>query len=120
MTPIEGIIGAITVVLSSIGAFFFFAGTLGMLRLPDFYCRTHAATKCDTVGAGSVLLALAIFNGIEVGSVKILVLAALILLTSPTSGHALARAAHRTGLCAWTTAKGTQAAGQRGREAGDS
>jgi multicomponent Na+:H+ antiporter subunit G len=103
MTAVEGTVVALTIVLSSIGAFFFFAGTLGMLRLPDFYCRTHAATKCDTVGAGSVLLALAVFNGFAASTAKILVLAVLILLTSPTSGHALARAAYRTGLLPWLT-----------------
>jgi len=102
MTGLSGVSGALTIVLGGIGALFFFAGTLGMLRLPDFFCRTHAATKCDTVGAGSVLIALAIFNGFEVSTIKIVILAALILLSSPTSGHALARAAHRTGLRPWT------------------
>jgi len=101
MTGFEGVVGALTIVFGGIGALFFLVGTLGVLRLPDFFCRTHAATKCDTVGAGSVLIALAIFNGLEVSSIKILVLAALILLTSPTSAHALARAAHRTGLKPW-------------------
>jgi monovalent cation/proton antiporter MnhG/PhaG subunit len=92
---------AITVVLASLGALFFLVGTAGLLRLPDFYARTHAATKCDTVGAGSLLLALAVFNGADVSTVKILVLAGLVLLTSPTSAHALARAAHRAGLKPW-------------------
>ncbi len=51
------------IVLCCVGALFFFIGTFGMLRLPDFFTRTHAATKCDTVGAGSVLLALALVSG---------------------------------------------------------
>ena len=93
---------ALTIVIAVVGALFFLVGTVGILRLPDFYCRTHASTKCDTVGAGSLLVALAIFNGFEASTAKILLLAALILLSSPTSGHALARAAHRTGLEPWT------------------
>lgn len=101
MSALDAIANALTVVLSGIGMFFFLVGTVGLLRLPDFYARTHAATKCDTVGAGSLLLALAIFNGPDVSGLKILVLAALVLLSSPTTGHALARAAFRTGLVPW-------------------
>jgi monovalent cation/proton antiporter MnhG/PhaG subunit len=82
------------------------AGTLGLLRLPDFFSRTHAATKCDTIGAGSLLVALAIFNGLDASTWKILALAALVILSSPTVGHALARAAHRTGLKPWRVKEG--------------
>ena len=92
---------ALVVALMCAGAFFFFAGTLGMLRFPDFYARTHASTKCDTVGAGSILFALALLSGFEPDALKLLLLAALILLTSPTAGHALSRAAFRTGLEPW-------------------
>ncbi len=93
---------AITVLFVCVGAFFFLVGTIGILRLPDFYSRTHAATKCDTVGAGSILVGLAVYTGLEFDSLKILAIAAFVLLTSPTAGHALARAAFRTGLVPWT------------------
>lgn len=92
---------ALVVVLACIGAFFFLVGTLGLLRFPDYYCRTHAATKCDTVGAGSILLALALLRGLEPDMPKLLLLAVLVLLCSPTAGHALSRAAYRTGLKPW-------------------
>ncbi|MDF1542204.1 MAG: monovalent cation/H(+) antiporter subunit G [Anaerosomatales bacterium] len=97
---------AVTVVLAAVGALFFLIGTIGLVRLPDFYARTHAATKCDTVGAGSLLLALAVFNGVDVSTLKIIALAGLVLLSSPTIGHALARAAHRTGVAPWQARKG--------------
>jgi multicomponent Na+:H+ antiporter subunit G len=106
MIPTADIRNALTVVLALFGALFFLVGTLGLLRLPDFFSRTHAATKCDTVGAGSLLVALAIFNGLDASTWKILALAALVLLSSPTVGHALARAAHRTGLKHWQAEKG--------------
>jgi len=99
---IRPVIMAITIVFVSIGAFFFLVGTIGILRLPDFYTRTHAATKCDTLGAGSILVGLAVYMGFEVDALKILAIAAFVLLTSPTAGHALARAAFRTGLTPWT------------------
>lgn len=93
---------AAAAVLIGVGAFFFFVGTLGLIRFPDFYSRTHGATKCDTVGAGSMLLGLSVLRGLDPDALKILTIAALVLLTSPTAGHALARAAYRTGLRPWT------------------
>ena len=101
MNVLDAIVSAVVVVLAILGAFFFLVGTVGVLRLPDFYSRTHAATKCDTVGAGSILLAVAIANGLGPESLKIVAIAGLVLLSSPTAGHALARAAYRTGLEEW-------------------
>jgi len=101
---VRAMLEAIVVVMAGVGLFFFLVGTVGVLRLPDFYSRTHAATKCDTLGAGSILAALAVlglYQGAHVDSLKILVIAILILLASPTAGHALARAAYRTGLEPW-------------------
>lgn len=106
MIPMADIRNAATVVLAAFGAFFFLVGTIGLLRLPDFYSRTHASSKCDTIGAGSLLIALAVFSGLDASTWKILALAALVLLSSPTTAHALARAAHRTGLAPWHTRKG--------------
>jgi monovalent cation/proton antiporter MnhG/PhaG subunit len=54
------LVHALTIALACAGGLFFLAGTLGLLRLPDFYSRVHAVTKCDTVGAGAILLALAL------------------------------------------------------------
>ncbi len=95
------VVQAATIVLAAIGAFFFLVGTLGLLRLPDFYSRTHAATKCDTLGAGTMLLALAVAHGPDAVSLKIILLAVFVFISSPTAGHALARAAYRSGLKAW-------------------
>ncbi len=103
MTPAQAATNALVILLALIGAVFFLAGTLGMLRFPDFYSRTHAATKCDTVGAGAMLLAMAVLNGADVSSLKILALGVLILLSSPTGGHAITRAAHLSGVRPWQT-----------------
>ena len=101
MSWIEAARDALVVVFACVGAFFFLVGTLGLLRFPDYYSRTHATTKCDTVGAGSILLALALLRGFEPDMPKLLLLAGLVLLSSPTAGHALSRAAYRTGLKPW-------------------
>lgn len=102
MSTLDAVVRASAVILCTIGAFFFFVGTLGILRFPDFFSRTHAATKCDTVGAGSVLLGLSLIQGFHPETLKLLSLGVLVLLSSPTAGHALARAAYRTGLTPWT------------------
>ncbi len=101
MSALAAIVQALSIILCVVGAFFFFVGTLGILRFPDFFSRTHAATKCDTVGAGSILLGLTLLEGFTPDALKLLALAALVLLSSPTAGHALARAAYRTGLKPW-------------------
>jgi len=93
---------AIVALLVIAGSAFFLVGTLGLLRFPDFYTRVHAVTKCDALGAGLVLLGLAVWRGPDGEGVRILALIALLLISSPTAGHALARAAFRTGLKPWT------------------
>lgn len=98
----------LTIMLSLLGAGFFVAGTLGLLRLPDFYTRVHAVAKCDTVGAGAILLALAIHVAPHPEALKVLLLLLLVLISSPTSGHALAHAAHHTGLEPWNPHAGDE------------
>lgn len=80
------------------GLFFVLAGTLGVLRLPDFYTRLHAAGMTDTLGAELVLLGLIIQSGFTQMSLKLLLVAFFLLLTSPTATHAIAYAAHKAGL----------------------
>ena len=43
------VLSVIAIILILLGLFFFFAGTVGILRLPDFYSRLHAAGKCDSL-----------------------------------------------------------------------
>lgn len=81
-----------------IGLFFMFAGTLGVLRLPDFYTRIHAAGMTDTLGAEMILLGLMIQGGFSQMTLKLLFVAFFLLLTGPTSTHAVANAAYHVGL----------------------
>lgn len=80
------------------GTFFFAAGTVGILRMPDAYTRMHVAAKSDTLGAGLWLIGLAVVAGEGVTSLKLLLLLAFIWLTSPTAAHCMARAARRAGV----------------------
>jgi len=77
------------------GLLFVFAGTIGVLRLPDFYTRIHAAGMTDTLGAEMVLLGLIIQAGFSQMTLKLLMISFFLLLTSPTATHAVAHAAHK-------------------------
>jgi multicomponent Na+:H+ antiporter subunit G len=94
-------------VFIGIGIFFNVLAGIGLLRFPDVYTRLHAGTKCTTFGSifliGSVvLIGLKMWWETDVnGSVLALhsALALLaILLTNPVGAHAIARAAHRSGV----------------------
>ncbi len=87
-----------TIISMAAGLFFVLAGTVGVLRLPDFYTRLHAAGMTDTLGAELILLAL-IFQADNLQMVlKLLLVAFFLLVTSPTATHAVAHAAYRAGL----------------------
>ena len=96
------VLNVLSVVLILVGLSFVLGGTVGLVRLPDLFSRAHAASKCDSVGAGSILFALALQGGLAFGDLKIVLLVLLALVSAPTIAHALARAGYRTGLVAWT------------------
>lgn len=83
------------------GGAFFFAGTVGLLRFPDVYCRLHALTKVDNLGLGLVLAGLALQGGSIGVALKLLLIWLLVLLASTTSCHLTARAARRLGVKPW-------------------
>ncbi|MDP3105461.1 MAG: monovalent cation/H(+) antiporter subunit G [Candidatus Methanoperedens sp.] len=95
------IINVISAVFIIAGLFFIVVGTIGLLRLPDFYSRMHATGKCDTLGVGLTITGLIIYNGLNFISVKLLFLVIFIFIVNPVATHAIARAAHKVGLQAW-------------------
>ncbi|RLF40989.1 MAG: cation:proton antiporter [Thermoplasmata archaeon] len=90
-----------------IGIFFMLLGGIGLIRFPDVYTRLHAGTKCTTFGSIFLTLSVVILglktwylgdvNGSVLAIHTIIALAA-ILITNPTGAHAIARAAHRSGV----------------------
>ena len=80
------------------GGFFIFVGGLGLFRMPDFYTRIHAASLTDTMGAGMILIGLMLQSGWTLNSAKLVMILVFIFLTSPTSTHALAKAALFAGI----------------------
>ena len=80
------------------GSLFAVIGGIGLLRMPDFYCRIHAAGITDTMGAGRILGGLVFKAGISLVAVKLLIILFFMLVSNPTSTHALAQAAMTAGL----------------------
>jgi multicomponent Na+:H+ antiporter subunit G len=85
-------------VLLLAGGAFCMVGALGLVRMPDFFTRMHAASVTDTLGAGLMLLGLMLQAGFSLVTVKLIVVGLLIFFTSPTATHALAQAALARGL----------------------
>ena len=75
------------------GVAFSLIGGVGLLRMPDFYTRLHAASVTDTLGAGLILLGLMLQAGWTLVSVKLLLILVFMWFTGPIATHALARAA---------------------------
>lgn len=104
---INTIVTFIIYLFLAIGVFFNLLAGVGLLRFPDVYTRLHAGTKCTTFGSIFIILSVVILGlrswyfGSTDGSVlAIHSIGALvaILLTNPTGAHAIAQAAHRSGV----------------------
>lgn len=88
----------LTIIFVVVGIFFLFIGSLGIVRLPDFYSRTHATSKSDTLGLMLIITGLIIFEGLHINSLKLFLILVFILLANPIGAHALAKAAFDAGL----------------------
>lgn len=77
--------------LMVIALFFFTGGTLGLLRFPDLFSRMHALTKCDNVGLGLVVLAVALRAGDPWLAIKLVLIWLLALASSATACYLIAR-----------------------------
>lgn len=95
MSTITGFLGGACLLA---GALFCLVGAWGLLRMPDFYTRVHAASVLETLGAGFILLGLMLQAGFTLVAAKLLMIGLLIFFASPTASHALARAAMLRGV----------------------
>jgi multicomponent Na+:H+ antiporter subunit G len=88
---------ALTVVLTLSGAFFMLVAAIGVIRMPDLLMRMHAATKAGTLGAGLLLLAVAVQFGETGVSIRAMATLVFLVFTAPVAAHAIARAAYLSG-----------------------
>ncbi|MGB9885697.1 MAG: monovalent cation/H(+) antiporter subunit G [Moorellales bacterium] len=104
MGPWEEVILALLV----IGLAFNGLGTVALFRFPDVYTRLHGATKCTTFGSIFTGLAAVVYGLVLWGAtadpkfgvlaLHALLAVAALLVTNPNGAHAIARAAHRSGV----------------------
>jgi multicomponent Na+:H+ antiporter subunit G len=85
-------------VLMALGLAFDLLGCVGLVRLPDVYNRLQAGTKCVTLGTFLLLAGVVVRFGFDALGWKALLCVWFIAMTSPTAAHAIARAAHRSGV----------------------
>jgi multicomponent Na+:H+ antiporter subunit G len=96
------------VILLAIGVFFNVLGTIALYRFPDVYTRLHGTTKCTTFGsmftsAAVVFYAIQMYSSTGEGrfatlGVHVVIAITALLISNPTGAHAIARAAHRSGV----------------------
>jgi multicomponent Na+:H+ antiporter subunit G len=92
------LIEVIVSLLLVVGLVFTFAGSLGLLRLPDIFCRMHATGKSSTLGVSSIVLAFFVYFSVaDAGpSIKELLTIVFVFLSGPVGAHMIARAAYRS------------------------
>jgi multicomponent Na+:H+ antiporter subunit G len=84
-----------TVLAVAAGAFFFLAGTVGLLRFPDPLTRLHALTKADNLGVGLIVLGLLPRADGPIGALKLIAVWLLVQSAGATVSQLIARAARR-------------------------
>jgi multicomponent Na+:H+ antiporter subunit G len=83
--------------LLSVGAIFILIGGVGVVRLPEFYTRMHAASLTDSIGTILILVGIILQAGVSLAAFKLMAILAFMLLTGPTATYALANAALMSG-----------------------
>jgi multicomponent Na+:H+ antiporter subunit G len=77
------------------GLFFYLAGSVGLLRLPDLYSRLHALTKADNLGLGLLVAGLSLHAQDLLAALKFVLIWLAVLAASAASAHLIARHARR-------------------------
>ena len=94
----SSILDWIVAALVLIGAAFALIGSLGLLRMPDFFTRLHGPSKATTLGIGSLLVASTLFMSFRGPGLSLheFMISLFIAITTPVGSHLLAKAArHR-------------------------
>ena len=85
----------VLVLLLAAGCFFIVVGSLGLVKLSDFFKRLHAPTKASTLGVGCVLVASVGYHALAGTDPqpRELLITAFLFITAPVSAHMMAKAA---------------------------
>lgn len=80
------------------GLFFFFVGTIGILRFPDALTRAHGAAKADTLGAVLSISGLVLQAGFSPVTIKLILIVCFLWTANPTATHMIAKAINAKGI----------------------
>jgi multicomponent Na+:H+ antiporter subunit G len=126
MNPVlESILDVVAIAFLIFGLFFMSVGALGVVRLPDFFNRMHAATKCVTLGISGLLIGGGIILATHAHANPIMILTTISLviifqfIASPVGAHMLGRAAHLDGCPMWDKTLSDELAEDRNKVGGD-
>ena len=79
-----------TVIFTSIGAFFFLAGSIGLLRFPDVLSRLHALTKADNLGLGMITIGLLPQMSSILDAIQLILIWVLVMISGASCGYLIA------------------------------
>ena len=91
----------VTAILWLGGSAFALLAAVGLLRMPDVFTRMQASTKASTLGLGCLLVGAALQMGDFASLIRVACIGAFVLLTTPVSGHVIARAAYYADVPLW-------------------
>lgn len=94
------LINIVIILLISVGVIFSLVTALGLIRLPDVYTRTHAASKSSTLGVMCILGGVFIYFWLIDGhfNSQLIIAIAFLFITSPVAGHLIGRASYMSGI----------------------
>ena len=91
----------LTAVVWLAGSAFALLAAIGVLRMPDVFTRMQASTKASTLGLACLLIGSALQMGDFPSFIRVASIGAFVLLTTPVSGHVIARASYFAGVELW-------------------
>ena len=91
----------VTAIVWLTGSAFALLAAVGVLRMPDVFTRMQASTKASTLGLACLLIGAAIQMGDFASFIRVASIGAFVLLTTPVSGHVIARASYFAGVPLW-------------------
>jgi len=80
-----------------LGGILTLTGAVGLLRLPDFFTRLHAASVTETLGATLLIIGIMLDTGLTLDTAKLMLVILIMIIANPTITHALCRAASNGG-----------------------
>ncbi len=91
------ILEVVSYIFISLGLVILVTASIALVRFPDIYMRLHASSKASTGGTITIIIGL-LLRGVPIGDAgKMILVIALVVITSPIISHAIARAAHKCG-----------------------